>query len=226
MSDIHCRFEIAYYSGTGSTAMGGEIIPNTASGLSSIRLLKKKGYDIIYEEMIVMPSNLITATDESIAVKLLEILPSKTQRIVDDILSGARRRTSPKLIDRFLSKLGEIEKPFARSFGKSITVSGECDSCAWCSSHCPSQNISVKMGIPVFGNNCHMCLGCIYGCHKKALAPRIGKFMILKEGYDLTKLEKMVPLAEPVNIEEKAKGLVWSGVRKYLKEKPFSKSGY
>jgi len=201
-----------------SVSGGGEISPNTAGRMSSIKKLEKKGYDVIYDGMLVMPSNWIVGTKEPLAVKLLEVLPDKVERIVDDIVSGVRHRTKPLLIDRFFSKLGELEKPYAKSFGKTIETSEECDSCGWCSQRCPARNISIVTGKPKFEDKCHMCLSCIYGCHKKALTPRSGKFIVVKEGYNLEKIEKMVPLTKPINIDELAKGYFWSGVKKYLQE--------
>lgn len=201
-----------------SVSGGGEVSPNTASRISSIKRLEKKGYNVIYDKMLVMPNNWIVATKESLAVKLLEVLPDKVKRIVDDILSGVNHRTSPVLIDRLFSKLGELEKPCARLFGRLIKTSKECDGCGWCSNHCPAGNISIVMDKPKFEGRCHLCLCCIYGCHKKALMPRIGKFIVIKEGYNLNQLEKKVPLTEPVNIDELTKGYLWSGVIKYLHE--------
>ncbi len=55
-----------------SVSGGGEVIPNTACRQSSIRRLEKKGYQVIYERMLVMPSNWVSATKEPLAVMLLE----------------------------------------------------------------------------------------------------------------------------------------------------------
>ena len=201
-----------------SVSGGGEISPNTACRVSSIKRLEKKGYDVIYDEMIVMPSNVVVATKEALAIKLLEVLPVKAKIILDGFLSGTRHRSAPKLIDRIFSKLGELEKPFTKSFGKRIKVSSNCDGCGKCVSHCPAKNISLLSGKPVFGDKCHLCLGCLYLCPKKALAPGIWKFIVIKEGYDIDKLSKMAPLTTTLDVEKAAKGYIWSGVRKYLND--------
>jgi ferredoxin len=201
-----------------SVSGGGMVSPNTASNVSSIKKLKKKGYDVIYDQMLIMPNNYMVPTKEPLSVKLLEILPSKVQQIVKDILSETQQRTSPLLRDRFVSKFGELEKPGARIFGKLIKASKDCEGCGWCSKHCPTGNISMVNENPKFAGKCNLCLCCIYGCHKKALMPRIGKFMVLKEGFDLKQIEKKVPLEETIHIDELAKGYLWSGLKKYLQD--------
>jgi len=36
-----------------------------------------------------------------------------------------------------------------------------------------------------FGYNCVFCMRCIYACPQQAIAPRFGKFCVLKDGYDI-----------------------------------------
>lgn len=69
-----------------SVSGGGEMTPNTACRVSSIRKLEKKNYTVVYEKMVVMPSNWVVKTDDRLAIRLLEILPSKVERIADDLL--------------------------------------------------------------------------------------------------------------------------------------------
>ena len=99
---------------------GGEIFPNKACRLSSIKRLNKKGYDAAYEDMVVMPSNMFVATPDSLAVKLLQVLPDKAQKMADDLLAGVRRRTKPGLLNRFMSVVCEIEKNGCHFFGKGL----------------------------------------------------------------------------------------------------------
>lgn len=199
-----------------SVSGGGETCPNTASRISCIHKLERKGYWVTYETMLVMPSNWIVATHEELAVKLLDVLPYKVGLVVADILSGVERRTKPLLLDRFLSWIGELEKVGAREFGKRIKCSGDCNGCSWCRNNCPAENIRIVNGRPAFGDHCHICLNCLYGCPQKALSPGTMKFIMIKEGYSLKALEKKAPCQEPVNVEELAKGFLWAGIRKYL----------
>lgn len=201
-----------------SVSGGGEVSPNTACRVECIKRLQAKGYEVFYERMLVMPSNWIVATKEPLAVKLLEVLPQRAEKIVEDLLAGKTHKMTPKFIDRMLSKLSELEKTQSKFFGKKISKSEKCNKCGWCSTHCPAGNIKMEADGPVFQNKCHMCLNCIYGCPQKALQPGIGKFVVIKEGYNLKELEKKVPYPEPVDVENLAKGYVWKGVKNYLLE--------
>lgn len=207
-----------------SVSGGGAVSPNTACRLSSIKKLEAKGYKTIYEEMFIMPSNWIVPTKEPLSLMLLEILPKKVMKVVDNILSGEQRRTKPLLIDRFFSLVGELEKAGARAFGKRIKVSDACNSCGWCVNNCPAGNIAIINDRPTFMSQCHLCLRCIYGCPKKALKPGICKFVVIKEGFSINDLEKKLPYQGERNVAELAKGYLWSGVRKYLLEQDINKN--
>lgn len=200
-----------------SVSGGGEISPNTACRSRTIKLLERKGYKIIYEDMLVMPSNIAIPTEEWIARMLLEVLPEKVKRIVDDVENGIIRRTRPHFIDRVFSPIGKMEKYGARFFGKHIRVSDDCNGCGWCVNNCPTGNILLNSGRPEFAYSCLTCMNCIYGCPKKALKPGIGKLIVLKLGYDLKALEMLPKIEEEGDINKLAKGFLWSGVRKYLK---------
>lgn len=201
-----------------SVSGGGEIFPNTACRLSSIKRLAKKGYHVFYETMLVMPSNIFVATEQALSLMLLQVLPDKVSLAADDILSGRDKRTAPLLADRLLSIMGELEKPGARLWGRGVKPLATCDGCGWCAENCPSGNIAMRDGKPRFSAKCHLCLQCIYGCHKKALSPMICKFFILKQGYDLHALLEKSPLNEAADIKQLAAGRLWSGVKKYLLE--------
>lgn len=199
-----------------SVSGGGEVSPNTACRVSTIKRLERKGYHVIYEKMLVMPSNAFAATKEPLARMLLDVLPQKVTNIIRDVENGVRLRSKPHPVDRFLSHVGELEKLGAREFGKRIKPSELCSGCGWCANHCPSGNITLKNNKPVFGNRCHFCLSCIYGCPNKALQPGFGKFIVIKEGFRLEEIENLQPINDFADVEKLAKGYLWSGVRKYL----------
>jgi len=199
-----------------SVSGGGEISPNTAWRAMVIKRLERKGYKVIYEDMLVMPSNIAIPTEEQLAKMLLEVLPEKVKRIVDDVENGIIRRTMPSFIDRVFSPIGKMEKYGARFFGKHIKVSDDCNGCGWCVNNCPAGNILLNSGRPEFAKSCHMCMSCIYGCPNKAIKPGIGKFIVLKQGYDFKTLEILPKIEEEVDVNKLAKGFLWSGVRKYL----------
>ncbi|HWT73382.1 MAG TPA: EFR1 family ferrodoxin [Mobilitalea sp.] len=203
-----------------SVSGGGEVTPNKACRLHCINRLEKKGYPVVYEQMIVMPSNFLAATPEELAIRLLEVLPLKTNFIINELLSGVISRTRPDLFNRFLSFAGEIEKTAiaGKSYGKQIKVNSSCNGCGICQKGCPVDNIRIVNKKPVFDRKCSVCLKCIYACPKKALQPTIAKFIVLKQGYPLKDWEKKVNSEKHYSIDELAKGYAFSGIRKYLKE--------
>ncbi len=182
-----------------------------------IRRLERVGYEVVYEHMLVMPSNWIVPTPEPVALKLLEVLPERADRMAAAVLAGERRRRTPYLIDRFFSWLGELEKAQARIFGRRIRVSEACTGCGWCAAHCPAGNITMAGSRPAFGPGCQLCLNCLYGCPVKALTPGIGGFVVLREGYDLKALARKLPLQAEGDVAALARGVLWSGVRQYLR---------
>ncbi len=198
-----------------SVSGGGEISPNTASRRSSIKRLKKKGYAVIYEESLVMPSNVLEKTPESAAIKLLLMLPKKAAGIAEDIIALRKKALKAKMIDRAMSRVCEMEKTGAKMFGKHLVAGIECNNCGWCGQSCPAGNI--KLGEkPAFGKNCSMCLKCVYGCPKKAIRPKYVRSVLLKEGFDISALLKKAENPRERESEDLPKGGAWKGLRLYL----------
>lgn len=195
-----------------SVSGGGETFPNTACRLSSIRRLERKGYDVVYEQMLIMPSNMSIATPDFLAAGLLNVLPAKVKEITDEVLSGFRRRTKPKIFDRFMSRILEIEKLGSKRFGKKLSADESCTGCGWCEENCSGANIHIENGKPVFADRCVMCFGCVYGCPVNAIrANRLG-FLLSKNGFDISRFEKLDGLPE------KKTGATWKAVSRYIEE--------
>ncbi|MDF2540283.1 MAG: Ferredoxin, partial [Herbinix sp.] len=179
----------------------------------------KKGFVLPYETMLVMPSNFLMKTPNQLTAKLFELLPIKIEHIVDDILSGVRERSNPKGIDRLLSIFGEIEKSQFASwiFGKHIIPNHNCNGCGLCASSCPRGNIQMVNHFPKVGAQCVFCLRCIYGCKRNALYPHVGRFIVIKDGYNIGQLEKLEKVSKSIP-KEYLKRYAYSGIIKYVKE--------
>lgn len=198
-----------------SVSGGGEVSPNMACRLSIIKKLEKKGFKPTYENMLIMPTNFGTSMGQPLARLLLEALPKKVKAAASDIDSGTVRRTNPPVFDRLMTSIARLEHIGARSFGKHIKANDKCTGCGWCAENCPSSNITMQAGKPVCGSNCNFCLCCIYGRPFNALEAGMGKFAVIKEGYNLAALEK-TQVPENADIAALATGNGWKGVREYL----------
>ncbi len=203
-----------------SVSGGGETTPNLASRLHAIRRLRERGFRTRYENMIVMPSNILVQTPESLSIRLLEVLPRKVEHMIHEILTGVIRRTKPNLFNRMLSCFGELEKTRlgGRLVGRFIRYNEKCNGCGSCQRNCPTGNISMRSKSPVFDGKCALCLRCIYGCPQKALRMRVFGFVILKQGYRLENLDHKTSVLSDSEIDKLTLGFGYSGIRKYLRE--------
>lgn len=199
-----------------SVSGGGEISPNTASRLKCKKQLKRKGYNIFYENMLIMPSNCIVRTKEDLAIRLLKVLPKKVSDIINQIMKGNKHIMKPLVIDRFLSLIFRLESIGAKRFGRKIKISERCIGCSLCERNCPTENINMIDGKPSFGNKCIMCLKCLYSCPKNALKPGVFKSMVFKEGFNLKRIEEKLNKKDLQPVSDLTKGYIWKGVKKYL----------
>ena len=200
-----------------SVSGGGEISPNTACRAPTIRKLERKGYAVIYENMLVMPSNLILRYPDALSALILRAAPRKTAAMAAGLLSGQVRRVRPLWRDRVLTRLCAVEKRGSRLFGKRLKADARCVDCGWCAEHCPRGNIALRGGRPVFGNRCVLCLRCVYGCPQKAIVPGLLRSMVLKDGFNLAALEAdMSGVTALPPVKTLTNGRVLRGVREYL----------
>ncbi|MEI8199614.1 MAG: EFR1 family ferrodoxin [Eubacteriales bacterium] len=200
-----------------SVSGGGEESPNTACRTGAIRRLQRKGYSVHYEDMLIMPSNAIAATEEAISIELMRILPSKVDAIAEHIFAGQIRRTKPAFFDRAFSVGGRMEIYGARLFGRHIRAAESCNGCEWCAKGCPTGNIMMKEGRPVFGKKCILCTRCMYGCPQKSLSPAFFKSFLLKDGFSIPELEKKLAVTPPVSVSELPVSGLSKAIEDYLK---------
>lgn len=197
-----------------SVSGGGDIAPNTACRVYVTKVLRKKGYSVIYEKMLVMPSNFVVNTPDSLAKKLTEILPAKVDRIVTEVVCGKQHKPRVFGLDRLGAAAGRLEHYGAKIFGKHIKATDSCNGCGLCAGNCPTANITMEHGKPVFHKNCIICLKCIYSCPKQALSAGMLSFIVLKEGFSLKRTMAATAVANPGDNQKT--GILLSGVKKYI----------
>lgn len=205
-----------------SVSGGGEMVFNTACRLATIKGLAKKGYDVFYEEMFVMPTNCFTSNSIELNAMLLNVLPKKANNAVQKIITGNIHRKNPLNIDRLISKAMLIEKHAAKSFGKHLAANNNCSGCGLCEENCPRNNIIMQNQKPVFDGNCVICLKCVYACPQKAIIPKVVKSFVIKDGFDINAIEeKAESITNYPSAKEAAKGFLYKGVREYLEEEGY-----
>ncbi len=197
-----------------SVSGGGDIPPNTACRVYVTKVLRKKGYQVIFEKMLVMPSNFVVSTPNSLAKKLIGMLPAKVDRIVADVISGQQHKPRVFWLDRFGAAMGRLEQSGAKIFGKHIKASDSCNGCGLCAGNCPTANIAMEHGKPMFHKNCIICLKCIYNCPTKALSAGVLSFIVLKEGFSLKQIAADTAAVNPGGSQKT--GILLSGVEKYI----------
>ena len=168
-----------------SVAGAGNAVTNSACRYKTRKLLKKGGFNVIYQDMVRMPNSWKNVPEKPKYTRLLSKLPTKIEHIAQAINTEKKGRKLIYWIDYLLTAIGRTTQGSTYKFGAGIQVSDACISCKLCAKNCCSSNIAMSENLPKFANQCDMCLGCVYNCPKKALLPTWGAFQVDKKGYDL-----------------------------------------
>ncbi len=136
-------------------------------------LLREAGCVYSYANHIVMPDGYVPLLSVPTEEKECAIYAQADERIrliVEDIQAETIKLTGKRPFSRIalnyiMSYIHDNSKLFARKF----TVSDACTSCGICYRMCPSANITMVGGKPVFDDNCEGCLGCYHRCPVDAI---------------------------------------------------------
>lgn len=162
---------------------------NGGSSHLVIRALKNRGWEVLHESMVVMPSNIFLRYPDDFIQSLLRAAETRLDRITGEIAAGTPRLERPRSVCRFLTRyLSWLLIRGGKYFGRDLRVSPACDHCGVCVRSCPVGNIRQEGGKIVFGDRCIVCMRCLYICPRGAISPRYFKFFKLKWWYDLTAL--------------------------------------
>ena len=168
--------------------------------------------------MMCMPANVLVAYDDHLVMRLINAIPAKVSRIVDELLAGEIRRTHFRK-GFVLNRLSGAQRQNAGKFARRFQISNACTSCGWCVQNCPTSNIEIPEGHskPNFKDRCVICTRCVYGCPAHAIV--IKGPMTLKNGFDLDAVERRMKGVEPEPVEKCCKGWIYKGVKDYLLDK-------
>lgn len=76
-------------------------------------------------------------------------------------MSPLTRRLYPKLMTPYI----EVEHEYDKGF----YTDDRCVGCATCAKVCPTRNITMEAGRPVWNHRCHGCMACVAYCPTKAI---------------------------------------------------------
>lgn len=122
---------------------------------------------------IIMPENYIAMFNAPCSEEARQIV-AKAQPDIDRAISAiAANQAFPpprnNLYDRFMS--GPVNPIFYSFFVKAnaFIASDACTGCGQCARLCPTNNITLQNGKPVWGGNCTHCMACICRCGVEAI---------------------------------------------------------
>lgn len=181
---------------------------NDCSSQKLIKIMRKKGYDILLERHIVMPYNMIYRHTDEMAKQMWIYAQALVRLNCREVLSGKREKVKQPLYKTFYAPpLRWVEHHFAHIHGPLFKVdTKKCLGCNKCVNVCPRDNITIKDGKFKFGRNCVLCMGCSFGCPADAIHVGIFKYWKVNGDYKLKELEKDESIYFPV-VPNRAKGM-------------------
>ena len=148
-------------------------------------LCQEKQLSYMGTAQIIMPENYIAMFDAPRAEEARQIVDRAESDIDRSATAIAENQAFPpprdNLYDRFMS--GPVN-PIFYVFcvkAKAFTVSDACIGCGKCAALCPTNNITIQNGKPVWGDDCTHCMACI--CYCPAEAIEYGKKSLGKPRY-------------------------------------------
>lgn len=129
-------------------------------------LLKKQKVKLSYSAKVKMVENYLPAMDCNDSDELWEKSDAALDKIILDISGRKRNIAAP-----YTAFNGVAQNAYPANKGgcaDRFTVEG-CKSCGLCAELCPNGNIVLENGVPKFGENCDLCLGCLNCCPTDAI---------------------------------------------------------
>lgn len=161
---------------------------NAAASLRLRNILQTKDYVIHQDELLAMPSNFIVGFSDEKCEAIISLAEEKIDQIARSLITGQVSTPEIPFKSKLIAWVGGIESVGARWFGLDLHANQHCTSCGKCVRGCPMNNIRFnKADHPVFSMNCLMCLRCVYQCPENAIHPRLYRFVVLKEGYSISR---------------------------------------
>lgn len=137
------------------------------------KLSLDKGMEYMGCIPVVMPENYIALFNTPTKKEAIEII-NKGEKTIKQIVRTIKNNeiyNQPKITFKNKLNSGIVNSIFYPAFvhAKKFHVTDKCISCGICEKVCVLNNISMKNGEPVWGDNCTHCMACICRCPKEAI---------------------------------------------------------
>jgi ferredoxin len=163
----------------------GDSFMNGGSTAPIREALTKKGYRVKLEELLVMPGNIAAAHPAAYAHALYKIARDKIAASCADLLAGKERLQQNNLLEDFFTSISIGEQKNAYRLGKYFYTRDSCTGCGCCMKNCPTGNITIVKGRPVFAKNCIACFRCVYLCPSSSITLKNISKVIIPTGYNI-----------------------------------------
>jgi ferredoxin len=130
---------------------------------------KAKAAGCFYVTMLNNDVTLFKPDSPEEAAGKLKSIPHEAKRIVSALKSGQPRFDPEPLgwVRPFRHKSAYLNH--LKDFGGHFSADGNCTACGICAKVCPTGNISLPAGRPVWGASCVLCEGCLNWCPAQAV---------------------------------------------------------
>ncbi|MCL2372786.1 MAG: EFR1 family ferrodoxin [Defluviitaleaceae bacterium] len=158
---------------------------NLGSSNLIIKRLGKKGYRVLYNKMVEMPSNFVNQDTEKQVIRALANANDAAALIAKDIIELKSHLPERSFGSKIFTGLARIEWLGAIIIGKFFYSKKSCTRCRKCADNCPNKNIVVKKKSIGFKLSCGICMRCMYQCPNNAIdVRRPFKFIRFDKWYD------------------------------------------
>lgn len=191
---------------------------NDCSSQKCIKILKKKGYDVVMERHVVMPYNMIYRHKDGMAKHMWIYAHALVDLNCRELIANKREKVKQPFYKTFYCPpVRFLEQKFAHLHGPAFKVDTEkCIGCNRCVNVCPQNNIKIVDGKYKFGHGCVLCMGCSFGCPENAISVGVFKFWKVNGSYRLDELKADDSIPFPY-IPDYAKG-IYRLYKKYYRE--------
>ena len=181
--------------------------PNNSSSLRLIRVLNRKGYEVIFERHFLMPYNIMFRYPDALVKQMVLTCDKLAEGMVNQILAGNSERIKAGLYARTIGLLARHLKDYGVMLNGVFFRANpkKCTLCMRCVRDCPVNNIKRKDDSIRFGWKCMLCMRCVMGCPENAISISILSGWVLHGYYNFQRILND-DTVNPVYVDENTKG--------------------